>query len=103
MIGKDFAIDFFKSFSDLNFDIIFVDGHSESRWKCINDAIGKCNIIIVHDTETSSYNWNLVNLQPNYLWLDIKTYNPWTSVITNDKNLISNLSKNFNAKVRNFY
>ena len=102
MIGKDSAIDFFKSL-DLKFNIIFVNGHNESRWKCINEAFGKCDIIIVHDTEKASpYSWNLVNLPENYFWLDIKMYNPWTSVITNNKDLISSLCKDMNAKIRYF-
>lgn len=99
MVGEEHAINFFKSL-DEKFDLIFVDGHGESRWKCINEAFGKCDIIIAHDTETSSYNWNLVNLPENYTWLDIKIHNPWTSVITNNKDLIVNLCKDLSAKIR---
>lgn len=99
MLGKDSAIEYFKSL-ELKFDIVFVDGHCESRWKCINESFGKCDIIIAHDTETASYNWNLVNLPENYLWLDIRIHNPWTSVITNNTDLIANLCKDLQAKVR---
>ena len=99
MIGKEDAIFLFKNL-DIKFDIVFVDGHSENRWKCINEAFGKCDIIIAHDTETDSYNWNNVILPNDYKWLDIKILNPWTSVITNNKNLISSLCKKFNATLR---
>lgn len=99
MLGKDNAIEFFKQL-DIKFDIVFVDGHGESRWKCINEAFGKSDIIIAHDTETSSYNWNFVDLPQNYLWLDIKIHNPWTSVITNNKHLIGKLCKDLHAKIR---
>ena len=99
MVGKDLAIDFFKNL-DFKFDIVFVDGHGESRWKCINEAFGKSDIIIAHDTETSSYNWHLVDLPKDYIWLDVKTHNPWTSVITNNKDLIASLCKDLKAKVR---
>ena len=98
MVGKDLAIDLFKSL-DVKFDLVFVDGHGESRWKCINEAFDKCDIIIAHDTETLSYNWHYVNLPNNYFWLDIKVHNPWTSVITNNKDLISKLCKEFNATI----
>jgi hypothetical protein len=99
MVGKDPAIEYFKSL-ELKFDVVFVDGHCETRWKCINEAFGKCDIIIAHDTETASYDWHLVNLPKNYIWLDIKTHNPWTSVITNNKDLIASLCKDLRAKVR---
>jgi hypothetical protein len=99
MIGKDPAIEYFKSL-ELKFDVVLVDGHFESRWKCINEAFGKCDIIIAHDTENVSYDWNLVNLPEKYLWLDIKIHNPWTSVITNNKDLTSSLCKDLFAKVR---
>ena len=99
MLGKDHAIDFFKSL-EMKFDFVFVDGHGGSRWKCINEAFGKSDVIIAHDTETISYNWHCVNKPDEYTWLDIKKYNPWTSVITNNKDLIVNLTKEFNATIR---
>lgn len=99
MLGGDTAIDFFKTL-DVKFDLIFVDGHGGTRWKCINEAFGKSDIIITHDTETASYNWNLVNLPENYTWLDIKIHNPWTSVITNNKDLIANLCEDLDANIK---
>jgi predicted O-methyltransferase YrrM len=100
MLGKENAIDFFKNI-DMKFDLVFVDGHGESRWQCINEAFEKCDVIVAHDTETVSYNWSMVVKPEEYTWLDIKKYNPWTSVITNNKNLIQKLSKDFNATIRN--
>ena len=99
MIGADNAIDFFKCL-EMKFDLVFVDGNGSSRFTCINEAFGKCDIIVAHDTETPSYNWHLVNKPLEYTWLDIKKYNPWTSVITNNKELIVKLTQEFGAIVR---
>ena len=47
-------------------------------------------------------NWDLIKKPENneYYWLDIKKYNPWTSVITRNRELIHKLSKVFDAKIR---
>lgn len=62
------------------FDLIFVDGHGDSRWKAINVASKYTDIIVAHDTETASYRWDLVSLDSNWTKIDYKEYNPWTSV-----------------------
>jgi len=84
--------------------IVFIDGNPETRWKLINESFNKTDIIIVPDTEMSCYNWDLVKKPENneYYWLDIKIYNPWTSVITRNRELIHKLSKHFDAKIRDF-
>lgn len=86
------------------FSIVFIDGNPETRWKLINESFNKTDIIIVPDTEMPCYNWNLVKKPENdeYYWLDIKKYNPWTSVITCNRELIHKLSKHFDAKIRDF-
>jgi hypothetical protein len=48
------------------FDLIFVDGHGDSRWHAINIASKYTDIIVAHDTETSSYNWHLVKLNSDW-------------------------------------
>jgi hypothetical protein len=84
--------------------IVFIDGNPETRWKLINESFNKTDIIIVPDTEMSCYNWDLVKKPENneYYWLDIKIYNPWTSVITRNRELIHKLSKHIDAKIRDF-
>ena len=91
---------------DLNssFSIVFIDGNPETRWKLINESFNKTDIIVVPDTEIPLYNWNLLKKPENneFYWLDIKKYNPWTSVITRNRELIHKLSKHFDAKIRDF-
>lgn len=84
--------------------IVFIDGNPETRWKYINEAFYKTEIIIVPGTEMPFCNWDLIKKPENneYYWLDIKKYNPWTSVITRNRELIHKLSKVFDAKIRDF-
>ena len=84
--------------------IVFIDGNPETRWKYINEAFNKTDIIIVPDTEMPFCNLDLIKKPENneYYWLDIKKYNPWTSVITRNRELIHKLSKVFDAKIRDF-
>ena len=87
LLGEKDAIKFFNILNT-NFSIIFVDGHGSNRWECINEAFGKTDIIVTHDTETPGYKWNLVNKPEDYVWIDVIEYNPWTSVLTRDKNIV---------------
>lgn len=77
------------------FSCIFVKGHGGNRWECINESFNKTDIIITHDTETVGYNWHLVNKPPHFIWIDIKHYNPWTSVITCNKDLVRTIVQLF--------
>lgn len=63
-----------------HFDMIFVDGHGDSRWAAINMASRYTNIIVTHDTETSTYNWERVQLDESWTRIDYKGLNPWTTV-----------------------
>lgn len=79
--------DFINKFS-IPFDLVFVDGHGDSRPECINNAfILNIPIIVTHDTEYSGYRWNLVNMPENYFCYNFKEYNNWTTVYTRDKKL----------------
>lgn len=100
-LGATAAIDFFKSINKC-FSCIFVDGHGATRWQCINEAFYKTDIIVTHDTETFGYHWNRVKLPKDYVWIDIIDYNPWTSVITRNADLISAVSDKFKTRIRNF-
>ena len=99
LIGQKDAINYFHEMNT-QFSCIFVDGHGGNRWECINEAFGKSEVIVTHDTETSGYQWNLVNLPSNYRWLDIRNYVPWTSVITSNNILFEKLQKVFKCEER---
>ncbi len=100
-LGPDDGIEYFNK-KKTKYSMVFIDGHGGSRWSCINNSFDKTNIIVTHDTETSGYNWNLVKNHPDFIWLDIKNYNPWTSVITSDKKLIELLKEVFIVNERPF-
>lgn len=87
-IGEKPALDILDSIENRKFSCIFVDGHGGNRWECINHAFSKTDVIVTHDTEYPGYNWHLVEKPAKFTWLDIKTYNPWTSVVTCDYELI---------------
>jgi hypothetical protein len=101
VIKKDPFIEFenFKNSSE-KYDLILIDEDLENRWKWINESFSKTNIILVHDTENCNCDWSLVKKPSDFFWLDLKTYNPWTSIITNEKILISESIRLLNAKLR---
>jgi hypothetical protein len=73
------------------YSCIVIDGHN--AWEYINRSFSKTDVIITYDTEYPGYNWNLVKKPSHFTWLEIKTYNPWTSIITCDYELIRNLCR----------
>lgn len=79
MIGPYKAIEHLSDI-DKKFDLIFVDGHGESRWAAINEASKFTNLIVSHDTETPSYQWHKINLDQTWIRKDYKDLNPWTTV-----------------------
>ena len=86
-LGKTPAIDILKSI-DGKQSCVIVDGHEDNRWECINESFEKTDVIIAHDTEMHSYKWELVKKPKDFIWIDVKQYNPWTSVLTSNKDLI---------------
>lgn len=82
------AIEIFRKMQE-NFDLVFVDGHGDSRWECINAAFSKSNIIVTHDVETPSYNWHLVNKPNDWYYYEYDRLNPRTGVYFKDENLLS--------------
>lgn len=46
-----------------HYDLIFVDGHGDSRPECINWAQDRTDIIVAHDTEHPYYRWELVDVK----------------------------------------
>jgi hypothetical protein len=93
-VGQTPAIDILNSMNT-RFSMIFVDGHGDNRWQCINESFAKTDIIVTHDTETPGYNWHLIEKPENFTWIDIKQYNPWTSVLTCNNDVISFVTQAF--------
>jgi len=83
-LGPTQAIETLKK-TNKRFDLIFVDGHGDSRWQAINEASKHTNIIVAHDTETPSYRWDLVSLDESWMKVEHTQFNPSTTVWT--KNL----------------
>ena len=91
-LGQQPGIDILNSLSVKKFSCIFVDGNEGNRWQCINESFGKTDVIV---TKTCGYNWHLVEKPSHFTWVDFKQYNPWTSVITSNHDVIRFLVKQF--------
>ena len=73
------AINYFKSLNKF-FDLVFVDGHKDSRWLCINECQKYTNIIVTHDTEDNqNYHWDRINLEDCWQKHIITDDHPWTT------------------------
>ena len=79
MLGPEVGVEYLLN-ADRRFDMIFVDGHEDSRWKVVNAAFDKTDVIIAHDTEVRYYQWHRIELPDGWIWLDFKKHIPWTSV-----------------------
>lgn len=78
-------------------DLIFVDGHGDTRYQCVNFMSKYSDIIVAHDTEAEKvYNWNLVDLK-DYKQFTDRRNEPWTTVWTKDEELMEFLQKNINS------
>ena len=78
---------------DQPYDLVFADGHGDSRPEVISKYSGLCDTIVTHDFETPSYRWNLINLDDSYKCFVYKALDPWTAVFTRDSSLMMHLSK----------
>lgn len=79
IIGPYGAINYLSQLNQ-KFDLIFVDGHGDTRWHAINVSSKYTDIIVSHDTETPSYRWDLISLDSSWHRKDYKLYDPWTTV-----------------------
>jgi hypothetical protein len=74
-----------------NIDLVFVDGHGDSRPGVINFFGSKCDVIVTHDTEEPGYRWDRVNLPSVYHTYKSTRYSPHTTIYTKDIGLIEYL------------
>lgn len=76
---KFLSLSYLKSL-DTRFDLVFVDGHKDSRWICINEAQNYTNIIVTHDTEDRrNYHWDRISLPDCWTRHDSTSLCPWTT------------------------
>lgn len=81
------------------FDLAFVDGDGSSRPEQINEIVHSANTIVVHDTETFHYRWDKVIFpDKGWAWIDIKNFDPWTSVFTNQQPVYDWCINNWKSK-----
>lgn len=80
-----------------NVDLVFVDGHGETRAKCVNHMSKYSETIVAHDTEAEKvYKWSEVSL-PGYFEFTDRRNQPWTTVWSKDKSLIEFLEKEIDS------
>lgn len=64
------------------YDLIFVDGMAEERIPCCNASMGKCDYLVIHDSDDQlTYNWHQMKIPDDFLLLTYKELSPWTSII----------------------
>jgi predicted O-methyltransferase YrrM len=91
MLGADDSIEYFIGLNK-KYDMVFVDGHGLTRPECINAAFDKTDIVVTHDTNVPSYNWQRIELPEGWSRIDYKVI-PWTTVFHKDTVDISELKK----------
>jgi hypothetical protein len=79
MLGPDLAIEHLKQ-QTAKYDLIFVDGHGETRWKAVNIAFDKTDLIVVHDTEEGGYQWWKIEQPQNWTRIEVKIFPVWTTI-----------------------
>ncbi|UCC20630.1 MAG: hypothetical protein JSV62_04900 [Promethearchaeota archaeon] len=65
-----------------SYDLVFVDGHGDSRPEVINYFFDKCDTILTHDFETAGYRWHLINQPSKYIRIVYDKLNPHTAIFT---------------------
>lgn len=61
------------------YDLIFVDGHRDSRPDCLIWAKDHTDLIVAHDTEHPAYDWGRADMS-GFVMTEHKELSPWTTV-----------------------
>jgi predicted O-methyltransferase YrrM len=61
------------------YDLIFVDGHRDSRPECMEWAKDKTDLIVAHDTEHPYYGWDRADMS-GFSVVTYKDFPTWTTV-----------------------
>jgi hypothetical protein len=87
--GPDKAVELFDGINDI--DLVFVDGHKETRWLLTNMAMERSKIVVTHDTESKLYEYEKISVPDGWHRADIKDLHPWTTIFIKDKHIIDEL------------
>lgn len=74
-------------------DLVFVDGHQDTRPECANQFMNKAETIIMHDTEYD-YGWKRLKIE-GYYSFDFKKFSNWTTVLTKNQEFHKYLVENY--------
>jgi len=83
-LGRDPGLELLTS----RFDLIFVDGHMQSRTRQCEIGAAHADTIIAHDTDQPCYHWHNIELGVGWIWIDIVSVRPWTSVMTRNPKVV---------------
>lgn len=92
--------DAIQSFINANefYDLVFVDGHGETRPECIIAALDRADTIVWHDSENGWYGWDRVwkTKHPaliEYEYFEVQKWHPNTAILTRNTHLAAELKK----------
>ncbi|RKX63313.1 MAG: hypothetical protein DRP42_07770, partial [Tenericutes bacterium] len=84
MLGPNKAIDYLRNL-DERFDLIFVDGYPGSRWRAVNEAFKKADVVVAHDMDfVELNNYHLITMPADWQCLTYTEVANWTSVWSQD-------------------
>jgi hypothetical protein len=89
----------FKELGLGKFDLIFVDGHNESRPEQVMWAFEHSDLVVVHDTEEPIYKWERIKVPNIFVCVEVVQERPWTTVYTKNHNVVTKLKNHFNCLV----
>ena len=93
-ISKTGALEILSDIEE-DWDLVFNDGDTYSRHIIAQAAQYWNTVIVSHDTQEKQYFYNAVLLREGWVWMDIKDYSVWTSVLCNRPKLLEILSRKF--------
>jgi len=59
LLGPGRGSEWLASADDV-YDLVLVDGHSQARYRDVNEAFSHTEIIVAHDTEDKRYSWEKI-------------------------------------------
>jgi hypothetical protein len=70
-------------------DMVFLDTHQNLRYKLVPIVSEYTDIIILHDSDTTLYNYHKIEMDwDKWAYADFVVYRPWTGVLCKRKSLL---------------